>query len=85
MRPAKHHPPSRREVMSAGTMGLALASSPSAFAQGSTQEESEGLSDPKEMYPKPPFKRQSQPWPGLASGMDPRPDHGETPTADQAD
>ena len=28
--------------------------------------------------PKPPFRRQQQPWPGLASRMDPRPDHGET-------
>jgi NAD(P)-dependent dehydrogenase (short-subunit alcohol dehydrogenase family) len=28
-------------------------------------------------YPKPPFKQQTQPWPGLAGGMDPRPDHGE--------
>ena len=28
-------------------------------------------------YSKPPFKEQSQPWPGLASKMDPRPDHGE--------
>ena len=28
-------------------------------------------------YPKPPFKEQQQPWPGLASKMDPRPDHGE--------
>ncbi|MGI4750760.1 MAG: SDR family oxidoreductase, partial [Janthinobacterium lividum] len=26
----------------------------------------------------PPFKGQSQQWPGLASQMDPRPDHGET-------
>jgi hypothetical protein len=25
----------------------------------------------------PPFKRQSQPWPGLASKMEPKPDHGE--------
>ena len=25
----------------------------------------------------PPYKRHSQPWPGLASKMDPRPDHGE--------
>ena len=24
-----------------------------------------------------PYKKQSQPWPGLASKMDPRPDHGE--------
>ncbi len=36
-----------------------------------------GLVDPQDKYPKPPFKRQSQPWPGLASRMDPRPDHGE--------
>lgn len=36
-----------------------------------------GLEDPRNKYPKPPFKEQSQPWPGLASKMDPRPDHGE--------
>ena len=35
------------------------------------------LEDPKNRYPKPPFKEQQQPWPGLASKMDPRPDHGE--------
>lgn len=36
-----------------------------------------GLEDPTTKYPRPPFKSQSQPWPGLASKMDPRPDHGE--------
>src|SRR5213596_2925470 len=36
------------------------------------------LEDPKNKYPKPPFQNQSQPWPGLASKMNPRPDHGET-------
>ena len=36
------------------------------------------IQDPTTKYPKPPFKGQSQPWPGLASQMDPRPDHGET-------
>lgn len=35
------------------------------------------LQDPRAQYPKPPFKEQSQPWPGLASKMEPRPDHGE--------
>ena len=35
------------------------------------------LSDPIGKYPAPPFKRQSQPWPGLACKMDPPPDHGE--------
>jgi NAD(P)-dependent dehydrogenase (short-subunit alcohol dehydrogenase family) len=38
----------------------------------------EPLTDPTTKFPKPPFNRQSQPWPGLASQMDPRPDHGET-------
>lgn len=36
------------------------------------------LTDPTTKYPKPPFNRQTQPWPGLVSKMDPRPDHGET-------
>lgn len=34
--------------------------------------------DPTTKYPKPPFDRQSQPWPGLAGKMNPKPDHGET-------
>ena len=36
------------------------------------------LIDPVTRYPKPPFKKQSQPWPGLAGKMEPRPDHGES-------
>jgi NAD(P)-dependent dehydrogenase (short-subunit alcohol dehydrogenase family) len=36
------------------------------------------LENPLDKYPQPPFKKQSQPWPGLAGQMDPRPDHGET-------
>ena len=36
------------------------------------------LKDPTSRYPKPPYKKQSQPWPGLAGKMDPPPDHGET-------
>jgi NAD(P)-dependent dehydrogenase (short-subunit alcohol dehydrogenase family) len=35
------------------------------------------LDNPVGKYPKPPFKPQSQPWPGLAGKMEPRPDHGE--------
>jgi NAD(P)-dependent dehydrogenase (short-subunit alcohol dehydrogenase family) len=35
------------------------------------------LENPLEKYPKPPFKEQKQPWPGLAGQMEPRPDHGE--------
>jgi NAD(P)-dependent dehydrogenase (short-subunit alcohol dehydrogenase family) len=33
---------------------------------------------PKDEYPTPPFPAQTQPWPGLASKMQPVPDHGET-------
>src|SRR5205085_9601718 len=29
-------------------------------------------------YPKPPFPKQQQPWPGLCSKMQPKPDHGES-------
>lgn len=35
------------------------------------------VADPREAYPKPPFKRQQQERPGLASLMQPPPDHGE--------
>lgn len=35
------------------------------------------LINPLEMYPKPPFPKQEQEWPGLTSKMQPRPDHGE--------
>lgn len=36
------------------------------------------LQDPREQYPKPPFPEQPQASPGLATKMDPEPDHGET-------
>jgi NAD(P)-dependent dehydrogenase (short-subunit alcohol dehydrogenase family) len=39
--------------------------------------ETGALENPVTKYPKPPFQGQSQPWPGLASKMVPRPDHGE--------
>ncbi|MBM0105030.1 SDR family oxidoreductase [Steroidobacter sp. S1-65] len=35
------------------------------------------LSNPAQAYPKPPFPKQQQEWPGLVSKMQPRPDHGE--------
>ncbi|WP_168199998.1 SDR family oxidoreductase [Flavobacterium sp. KBS0721] len=38
---------------------------------------SNGTEDPNTKYPRPPFKEQSQPWPGLVSKMNPRPDNGE--------
>lgn len=35
------------------------------------------MQDPVAQYPHPPFERQQQAWPGLASKMVPPPDHGE--------
>jgi len=39
---------------------------------------STSLKDPVSLHTRPPFPMQAQPWPGLASKMEPRPDHGET-------
>jgi NAD(P)-dependent dehydrogenase (short-subunit alcohol dehydrogenase family) len=47
-------------------------------AMDKDKEAAEGLVNPVTKYPKPPFPGQTQPWPGLVSKMDPRPDHGET-------
>ncbi len=70
----------RRSIL--GGLGATLAAgaiSP-VFASpvGIANMKKEGLVDPTTKYPKPPFPVQSQPWPGLVSKMDPKPDHGET-------
>jgi hypothetical protein len=69
----------RKMISGLGATGMAVFAGSTGFA---TQERNKPmtthkLQDPKNKYPKPPFKEQSQPWPGLASKMDPRPDHGE--------
>jgi NAD(P)-dependent dehydrogenase (short-subunit alcohol dehydrogenase family) len=70
--------PGRREAIGGLGAGLAALAVPPAFAAPKKGEESpKALDDPTTKYPKPPFKSQSQPWPGLASKMEPRPDHGE--------
>ena len=72
---------SRRKVIGGISAGLAaLAINPVFAGSGKPVSGSgtpEGLEDPTTKYPKPPFNVQSQPWPGLAGKMDPRPDHGE--------
>jgi NAD(P)-dependent dehydrogenase (short-subunit alcohol dehydrogenase family) len=67
----------RRGLLAAGTAGVAAAVGAPAGAQAPPAGRV-GMSDPRSKYPKPPFPAQSQPWPGLAGKMDPRPDHGET-------
>jgi NAD(P)-dependent dehydrogenase (short-subunit alcohol dehydrogenase family) len=68
----------RRKMLGGAGIGLAAAALPMVSAGAASASEAQGLQDPTGKYPKPPFKAQSQPWPGLASKMDPRPDHGET-------
>ncbi|WP_375398475.1 SDR family oxidoreductase [uncultured Sphingomonas sp.] len=68
---------SRRTVVGGATLGVAAATS-NAFARApETTQPATGLKDPRSAGPKPPFQRQSQPWPGLAGKMTPKPDHGE--------
>lgn len=66
----------------AAAPALGMAAAPSSSSGPSVPAASgdgmrPGLQDPRRKYPKPPFKKQSQPWPGLAGRMSPRPDHGE--------
>jgi NAD(P)-dependent dehydrogenase (short-subunit alcohol dehydrogenase family) len=67
---------SRRQVVGVAAGVAAVASAP-AFAQNARQPETPPMDNPTTKYPRPPYKKQSQPWPGLASKMDPPPDHGE--------
>ncbi|GJE45964.1 SDR family oxidoreductase [Methylobacterium soli] len=69
------NPLSRRQLVGGVGSGLAIAAAGAAAAQ---EPAAAPLVDPISKYPKPPFARQSQPWPGLAGRMDPKPDHGET-------
>lgn len=71
---------SRRTIIAGLGAGLASLVVAPSFAGGTPVNNDlpiPDLEDPTAKYPKPPFKVQSQPWPGLASQMDPRPDHGE--------
>jgi len=76
---------SRRQVVgglmgSMAVTGMAMSGSASAAENGGASQSSappQTGKDPRELYPKPPFERQPQDPPGLASKMVPRPDHGE--------
>ena len=76
---------SRRKAI--GGMGAALAvaaasrslAMPTEVSETSTNNQTGTpmLENPVNKYPQPPFDEQFQPWPGLASKMNPVPDHGE--------
>ena len=71
----------RRQVIAGLGASLAVAAAGPVFgAEGTGRAAASAaapLQDPTTKYPRPPFKSQQQPWPGLASQMDPKPDHGE--------
>lgn len=71
---------SRREMVGGLGAGMLAMAVPSGFAMANQSGYTVSnlvLEDPREKYPKPPFKSQRQPWPGLAGQMEPKPDHGE--------
>ena len=72
---------SRRNVVGGAALGIAaVAMTTPASAQDAQPAPASGIAkdDPRSKYARPPFPSQSQPFPGLAGKMDPRPDHGET-------
>ena len=69
----------RRAVIAATALTAVSSVLPKiAYAKSGNQKDKTMLEDPTTKYPRPPFKKQEQPWPGLASKMNPVPDHGET-------
>jgi NAD(P)-dependent dehydrogenase (short-subunit alcohol dehydrogenase family) len=72
---------SRRRIMGGAIGAAAVAAGPAMAGDeipqlGTPQHESK-MQNPVSKYPRPPFNKQTQPWPGLARDMQPRPDHGE--------
>ncbi len=71
---------SRRQALGGIGVGIASVAVGPAMSAGAASNEANAtlaLVDPTTKYPRPPFDNQSQPWPGLVSKMNPRPDHGE--------
>ena len=76
---------SRRAILGGAALGLAASATPG-LAQGMAGPTAGAagampavpLRDPRTKYTSRPFPEQRQPWPALASKMNPRPDHGET-------
>jgi NAD(P)-dependent dehydrogenase (short-subunit alcohol dehydrogenase family) len=69
--------PTRRQVVGGAATGMIATLATTAGGQPAPQNAAP-LKNPAEAYPKPPFPKQEQAWPGLAGQMNPKPDHGET-------
>jgi hypothetical protein len=74
---------SRRQAVSVVGIGMVAGAAAPGIGRGtdgnsnSPVDGEPNMTDPRTKYPKPPFKAQTQPWPGLAGKIDPKPDHGE--------
>ncbi len=77
---------SRRTLLAAATIGVAGSAVSPAFGQAggagagaasSQPPRNAAPQDPQTKYRSEPFPEQRQPWPALASKMNPKPDHGE--------
>ena len=66
-----------------GAIGATVAAAGPAIAQDDRHQavrpknSEHRMDDPVSKYPKPPFRKQTQPWLGLVRDMDAKPDHGE--------
>jgi NAD(P)-dependent dehydrogenase (short-subunit alcohol dehydrogenase family) len=72
---------SRRNFAGVAVAGLAAVVAQPALAQNDRLAQAdlpaEKLHNPFDLHPGPPFRPQSQTWPGLAKEMSPKPNHGE--------
>ena len=69
---------SRRRIVG-GAVGASVVAVGPALGQLEPRSNNElRMDNPISKYPSPPFRKQTQPWPGLARDMDPKPDHGES-------
>jgi NAD(P)-dependent dehydrogenase (short-subunit alcohol dehydrogenase family) len=68
---------SRRSFVAGAAIAAGAAAAAPVAAQAGKGGAKAATTPAAAAYPKPPFAVQQQPWPGLASKMSPRPDHGE--------
>lgn len=68
---------SRRIFLAGAALTAGAAATAGAGSASAAQTGNATAPDPAN-YPKPPYPTDMQSWPGLASRMNPRPDHGET-------
>ena len=68
---------SRRAILGAAAAGASAAAGAAAAQPAAAGRPSE-LTDPRSKHRREPFPEQRQPWPALASRMNPPPDHGES-------